>query len=94
VTTATRRRRLPDGTMRQTPTVREVRSVGKTWDDRYIVELQDDTLSLRPKGCRRGGPASCTISWGSLAQHLAHLKLEQRARDQKRARKARRRGSR
>ena len=45
-------------------TVRQV--VGDSHGD-LVAEVYDRILVLRPKGCRRGGPAEVTWTCGSLA---------------------------
>lgn len=41
------------------PTVRSVVGLHGA----YVVEAHDRSLTLRPKGARRGGPAEVTLTW-------------------------------
>jgi len=45
------------------PTVRKVHSLH---DGQLTVEIREHTCTIRPKGCRRGGPAEISLSWGTI----------------------------
>lgn len=49
------------------PTVREC--VGK-YGDRFVVEIRATTITIRPKGTRRGGKAEVDVGVGALYQRL------------------------
>lgn len=38
-----------------------------------VAEIRADTLTLRPKGARKGGPAEVSVRWG-LVYQLALLR--------------------
>lgn len=38
--------------------------------DEFVVEVRRTTLTIRPKGTRRGGPAEVEIAIGALHQRL------------------------
>lgn len=43
--------------------------VGK-YGDPYVVEVRATTITIRPKGTRRGGPAEVEVAIGALHQRL------------------------
>ena len=62
MTRATRLVRDKEGYLIPKPTVRTV----VTMDGFMTAEINDNTLTLRPVGRKRGGPTEVTISWGKL----------------------------
>lgn len=48
------------------PVKRIVTGAGKYEREEYVAEVYQTRLVLRPKGCRRGGPAEVALDFGSL----------------------------
>lgn len=69
------------------PTRREVLS---KYDGVIVAEITARTLKLRPKGCRRGGPAEITVTWGSIFNRALADQAAERAKQKRRGRLARR----
>ena len=61
-------------------------------DGPLVAEITARVLTLRPKGCRRGGPAEITVTWGSIYNRvLMEIALE-KVRAKRRAKRAKRGG--
>ena len=61
---------------RPTRRVARSRSLGDV-----VIDLRADTITLRPKGRRRGGPAEVTLSIGALYQRELRMQIDQRRRE-------------
>ena len=70
------------------------REVATKYDGPMVAEVTARVLTLRPKGCRRGGPAEVTVAWGAIYNRaLMEVALE-KARAKRAAQRARKRGGR
>jgi hypothetical protein len=47
-------------------TDKPTRRIVRTSDQEMVAEVRGDTLTLRPKGTRRGGPAEVSVLWGAI----------------------------
>lgn len=66
------------------PTKRLV--IGRMGQD-FVVELQSHLIVVRPKGCRRGGPAEVVISPSTLYQRLLIARADEQRAERRRSRR-------
>jgi len=58
---------------------------------RYVVELRDDVIVIRPKGTRRGGPTEVAFTPGQLVLQGVRARVEAERMAKRRSRSAGRR---
>lgn len=63
------------------------RIVVSGFGEELVVEVYSRRLVLRPKGCKRGGPAEVEVGPGQLYQRLLVARAEEKRRAKKRARR-------
>lgn len=59
--------------------------------DEYVVELRAETMSIRPKGCRRNGPAEVVVTPGAIYLRALQVRIETERAEKRRARRKGRR---
>lgn len=68
------------------PTVRQLESV---LGDTYVVELRRTTITVRPKGSRKGGRSEVSITPGALYLRLMQARVDAEKASKRRARRGR-----
>lgn len=68
------------------------RVVSTRLDGDFVLEVGEHELTIRPKGCRRGGPAEVIVVYGLIYQRELVARAEEQRREKIRARRARKGG--